>query len=577
MKSECKNKSASGPSPDDILKSSAKGAYYLVLLQLLSRLLTFALHQVILRYTNPRTFGIAAVQLELLLATILFLSREGFRCALLRDATVRESNDKKSEKAARQDRIYANTSKGVIQKITNLSYVSIPFGVVLSVLACVFYLYFATEEAIEAPYYTTSVILYGLSALGELLIEPLYIAATNNLMFTVRVRCEGVGVVVRCIITLLLTLMGAPADGKGENKYGVLAFAVAQFAYTLVLVFGYIEHFVNHWDMKTLKPRRLVYTINNREYQKWFDDHLLSLATTFTKQSLLKHILTEGDKMLITWLCTAEDQGVYAFVVNYGCLIVRILFQPLEETGRTLFSKLLAGVDRPEENEVDKSKDAAVSDIGESSREQLLTAAKILATTIKLHLLLGLLFIAFGTNYTGAFIDLLVGARWSIESPAPLVLSFYCLYVPVMGVNGITEAFVAAVASEEILGSLNYWLMVFSAGFCLAGVLFVRVLSLGAIGLVAANIFNLSMRILWSWGFIRKYFLKNRSGNVLSELERQLSLKNLIPSPAVVTAFALGWAVTYWSDQEIGWMSLNAKIWHFGLGCVCALIVLGVT
>ncbi|CAG8676772.1 198_t:CDS:1, partial [Paraglomus occultum] len=146
-----------------------------------------------------------------------------------------------------------------------------------------------------------------------------------------------------------------------------------------------------------------------------------------------------------------------------------------------------------------------------------------------------------------------------------------------MGVNGITEAFVAAVASEKVLGSLNYWLMVFSAGFCLAGVLFVRVLSLGAIGLVVANIFNLSMRIIWSWGFIRKYFLKNRNGNALSDLERQLSPRNLIPNPAVVAAFALGWVVTYWSDQEIGWMSLNAKIWHFAIGCACALIVLGVT
>lgn len=37
-----------------------------------------------------------------------------------------------------------------------------------------------------------------------------------------------------------------------------------------------------------------------------------------TKQSLLKHILTEGDKMLISVLCSKEDRGVYAFVVNYG-------------------------------------------------------------------------------------------------------------------------------------------------------------------------------------------------------------------------------------------------------------------
>lgn len=37
-----------------------------------------------------------------------------------------------------------------------------------------------------------------------------------------------------------------------------------------------------------------------------------------TKQSLLKHVLTEGDKMLISVLSTDSDKGVYGFVVNYG-------------------------------------------------------------------------------------------------------------------------------------------------------------------------------------------------------------------------------------------------------------------
>src|SRR5947208_3484123 len=67
-----------------ILSSSISGASSLVLLQLVSRLSTFFMNQIVLRYTDPATFGIASVQLELLLITILFLSREGFRCALLR-------------------------------------------------------------------------------------------------------------------------------------------------------------------------------------------------------------------------------------------------------------------------------------------------------------------------------------------------------------------------------------------------------------------------------------------------------------------------------------------------------------
>lgn len=50
----------------------------------------------------------------------------------------------------------------------------------------------------------------------------------------------------------------------------------------------------------------------------FFDRELLNLSKTLTSQSLLKHILTEGDKMMMTAFAAETDQGVYAFVVNYG-------------------------------------------------------------------------------------------------------------------------------------------------------------------------------------------------------------------------------------------------------------------
>ncbi|MCT6562737.1 oligosaccharide translocation protein RFT1, partial [Staphylococcus aureus] len=56
----------------------------LILLQLLSRLLTFGLNQVLVRLAPPSVFGTAAIQFDLVASTILFLSREGVRNALLR-------------------------------------------------------------------------------------------------------------------------------------------------------------------------------------------------------------------------------------------------------------------------------------------------------------------------------------------------------------------------------------------------------------------------------------------------------------------------------------------------------------
>ncbi|CAG8440089.1 7209_t:CDS:2 [Ambispora gerdemannii] len=567
----------------NILSTSVKGASYLILLQLLSRLLTFILHQIVLRFTNPKTFGIAAVQLELLLNTILFLSREGFRCALLRGSGIENVQRQEKPQETKNEALkyskqfdnlpLANSQKGKAQKIINLSFIPIPFGILTTSLACLFCIHTASDETFNSPYYVESVILYGLAAFLELTIEPLFITATSNLMFMLRVRSEGIGVIVRCVITLALTILGAQHDNNTENTYGILAFAFAQFAYALIIFCGYIGYFYWNWNWSELWPRPVIVIQNGRQQKVWFDHDLSRLAYVFTGQSFLKHILTEGDKMLITWLSTPKDQGVYAFVVNYGSLVVRILFQPLEETGRTLFSKLLSSIQPLKKDDVDEK--VIESEKAEIQKELLLTSLKILTTLIKLHILLGLLFIAIGSNYTGTLIDILVGKKWSTGTSAPMALSFYCFYVPIMGINGITEAFVAAVATKETISLLNYWMIFFSIGFIGAGFVFMRILLAGAVGLIAANAFNLFMRILWSWRFIRSYYLSNVNfvtaaevSHLKNEIDHLLSLSNMTPSFVVWLSFAVAWFGTFWSNQVIGWTTLDAKIKHIGVGVI---------
>ncbi|CAG8609141.1 868_t:CDS:2, partial [Scutellospora calospora] len=119
----------------------------------------------------------------------------------------------------------------------------------------------------------------------------------------------------------------------------------------------------------------------------------------------------------------------------------------------------------------------------------------------------------------------------------------------------------------------------FSAGFVGSGVIFMKVFSAGAFGLIAANAFNLSTRITWSWNFIKNYFLKNRnySQNELKELRRMLSLSNLLPRSLVLISFFLSWVITFWSNEYIGWATMDAKLKHAGVGCFCAIIVASIT
>ena len=52
----------------------------------------------------------------------------------------------------------------------------------------------------------------------------------------------------------------------------------------------------------------------------FFDPELLHLSGAMTAQSVVKHFLTEGDKLLISRLSPLEDQGGYAIASNYGAL-----------------------------------------------------------------------------------------------------------------------------------------------------------------------------------------------------------------------------------------------------------------
>ncbi|OBZ89223.1 Protein RFT1 [Choanephora cucurbitarum] len=501
---------------DDLLAATAKGASYLIMLQFVSRMLTFSLNQIVLRYTSKATFGIASVNLELLSSTILFISREGFRSALIRQSKNQQS-------------------------ILNLAYIPSVFGLMTTIIVCFYYLStISIEEQVQFPYYKMSVLLYGVASFAELLVEPLCILALNNLYFQLRVAVEGTAVVVRCLITFGLTLYFA-----GNEKLSILAFGIAQLVYGFVMMTGYLGYFLyKEKSINKLLPHKIV----EKEQSYWFDKTLLHLGLTMTKQSFLKHVLTEGDKMLISVLSSSQDRGVYAFVVNYGSLIVRILFQPIEETSRTFFTKvLLTNQDKKEDNEV--------------------TAANVLIIFIQSHVLLGLIFICFATNYTSTLIDLLAGKSWSLgEGQAPLVLSMYCIYVPFMGINGITEGFVQAVATKSDLTQLSYFMVLFSVCFMLSGFIFMYMFELGAIGLILANMVNLGIRIAYSWFYICRYFCNNRRVT--------LSVRQWFPHAATTCSFVVAWIVTYWSESHLGWYTLKQKMMHIALGGVCFVIVL---
>src|SRR5436190_2074263 len=165
---EIKASPDSRPVHKSLLSASAAGAAFLVLIQRLSRLLTFVMNQLLVRYLSPSTLGVAA-QLELYMITILYFSRESLRMALQRQVEGPPAEKEENAGFGQPDgKIVEGTSLGQSQTVVNLSYLVLPIGVVVAGLMQISYVGVSTEETTSQPYFRESVFIYTIATVMEL-------------------------------------------------------------------------------------------------------------------------------------------------------------------------------------------------------------------------------------------------------------------------------------------------------------------------------------------------------------------------------------------------------------------------
>ncbi|PQE13278.1 oligosaccharide translocation rft1 protein [Rutstroemia sp. NJR-2017a WRK4] len=501
-----------------LLSTTAGGASLLIALQAGSRALTFIVNQILLRYLSPELLAIST-QLEVYCISILFFARESLRVAIQRQT---DSNDAEPGKDAGRGHVDSRTAAGKSQAIVNLSYISILLGLGFTVFMEWSYLHAGKSDVVDAPYFQESLRLYGIAAILELLAEPCFVVVQQKSTFKIRAAAESVATVSRCITTCGLAVWAA----QNQRYIGVLPFAVGQGTYAVSILLVYYWGvwniaFANGFSLM-IKPiyRYLTSRKGCRPgciwlIQKQWKRNILFLKThpaTWSKPSLVKHFLTQGDTILIVAMASQTAQGIYALASNYGGLVARLVLQPVEEMSRNYFGKLLSVPDGdPPKNTIEK----AIADL-----QRLLQA----------YLLLSVIVMAIGPTAAPLLINMLAGPRWQ-ASGAGHVLAWYCYYIPLLALNGISEAFVSSVATKTEVYKQSIWMTAFSMGFGCAAYLFLGVMDLGAEGLVLANMVNMLLRIVWSGIFIKKYCIRH---GTKFELRNHLSRPSTI-SLAVVT------------------------------------------
>ncbi|KAM5542072.1 hypothetical protein V8D89_004382 [Ganoderma adspersum] len=479
----------------------------LVLLQVFSRIITFVLNQALVRLVSPQVFGTTSIQFELLLSTILFLSREGVRNALLR-ASSQKTTDRGSTNPL----------------VTNISLLPVALGIPTAIASALIYLGSSSVTTSSQPHFQTSVLLYVLAAFFELLSEPMYIRTQNELRFHVRVRAEGTAVMLKTITTFLVLVLAS-------EDYALVAFALGQTAYGLTMLVSFA---IACRDNLNFIPKQVTVTVKDHEEKKYFEPTLFNLSVAMTGQSLVKHFLTEGDKFLVSRLSPLADQGGYAVAANYGSLIARMVLQPIEETARVFFSKTLTSESVPASESSPRSNAPTTA----QSKESLRTASTVLTTLLLAFTHLLLLLTTFAPPYLPLALSLVLPHKY-LATSAPRILAVYVYYVPAMAFNGVLEAFLASAASPADLRAQARWLLVFSALFVAGAAGLARGAGLGDAGLVWANVGNLALRAAYAWGFARRFFEGKGKGKGEGKEGGLLEARRAVPPAPVLAAFAV--------------------------------------
>ena len=203
-------------------------------------------------------------------------------------------------------------------------------------------------------------------------------------------------------------------------------------------------------------------------------------------------------------------------------------------------------------------------------QHRLNEAGEILGVLLKVVLIIGLTFISFGPNYSFVLLDLLYGNVWS-RTAAPAVLSWYCVYILFIALNGITEAFMNSVINRTQLLRYNWWMVIFSIVYLSAAAFF---LQFGPIGIVLANCINMASRITYSFTFIRAYFTQPTSEKYQSSPYQTL-LQIATPSVLVWFAYAISFCITWASTVLLEIESKNSiprYFIHIAIGAVCLML-----
>ena len=500
------------------LAETTAGFKYVFLVNIASKLVTFGANTFIVRHSSPVEQGVR-LNVTLLVLSILFFTREAFRNAALR------MNLGTDTPVAEARRFY--------QWTINTGWVSFVFTACMVVVAklCSPHLFASGEwaevyDTLRIPFVLD---LHLLGCLLEAVGEPLYVAAQGMSLMKVRSTAEASALLSSTFTTYFFILCGfAPLDALGYAAvmYGAVHSGV------------FAIHFSSRMDARCTNIALGRY-LPKSESGVFLPEVVTGVGGKLQLETMMRLVLTEGEKVVLSYSTVLAEQGVYEVVSHLGSTVCRLLFKFVEEFALNLWSKLVA-----------------VGAVEQS--------VALLQTLIRFLAILGTFFACFGPAYSRSLLFLLYGKKW-VSTGAPELLAIYCVYVALMGVNGVCEAFYRAAAKDDHLSLLWKVQCLFSVVSVATSVVLTGTVGLGVAGLVLSSMIVMCLRIAFCLHFAQTF--------------PSFKVQNAVPSWQVLLSGALSFVAVSYSEQrnfpkssEPDWKALFI---HIACGVVVCAVHIG--
>lgn len=468
--------------------SSLENASFNILIQILFRCITFIINAWVIRNVGHEILGIMNVRLLLLESTILFLSREPFNRACL-----------------------GRTDGFGWSHLINQIWLSVPISSLLSIVFVYIWLNWLPLGNPEHAYqYTFGCWSVAFSCVLELCSANLALVAQHFCFIKLKIVLDTLHIFVRTLLFLSIIIY--------DRSLALIAFSIAQVGSIFVVVLSYYIFF--YWYVKNkplyakgaLKSQLIPDAVLHKLYenmddfqftsiQEFLPKYLGSISTTFNKklstltfsfakQGLVKQLLTEGEKYVMSMspVMTFSEQATYDVVNNLGSLAARFVFRPIEDSSYFYFTQMVSR-DLP---------------LHKQDQNKIQESCAVLSNVCKTVSSIGLIVLVFGQSYSHTLL-LLYGGEAFVAGGLPVqLLRSHCLAIVLLAINGVTECYSFATMTSSQLNSYNYLMVIFSVSFLVLSYCLTYIF--GPIGFIISNCINMFARIMHSIHFIRNKY-----------------------------------------------------------------------